>query len=258
MKNLEFETIGWSHERSAFPSKLIDDVADELGTIGSNLVSEDNVKYENVDQIWNHLKSSNRALGGTLYNGFKHLQAIKRLGSSKEMHEILGSLCGVRQPALIDINCRIDSNGEEKFLFDWHQDYWFSICSPNSVVVWIPITKLEPSMGGLQIISNSHTGGRIFRTKAGTQYRSYADAITLDEELPQCKINVVDDMDVGDALFFKFNVLHKSIPIRSTQRSRFTVQLRFADFSDPEFVSQGYRPGTVNSQSIDYINKKSK
>jgi hypothetical protein len=65
----------------------------------------------------------------------------------------------MKSPALVDINCRIDSKDEQKYLFDWHQDYWFSVCSTNSIVVWIPIVNLTPEIGGLEIIENYQTKG---------------------------------------------------------------------------------------------------
>ena len=50
------------------------------------------------------------------------------------------------------------------------------ISSKNAVVVWIPITGLKPSMGGLEIIPFQKDDLKIYKTKAGDKYESYADA----------------------------------------------------------------------------------
>ncbi len=155
-------------------------------------------------------------------------------------------------PALVDVNCRIDSKGDETFLFDWHQDYWFSVCSPSSVVAWVPMMDVDDAVGGLEVISNQWTDGKIYATSRGTTYKSYADAVKLAEAIPVDKATRAN-MQAGDMLFFKFNVLHKSAPIASDTRSRFTVQFRFADFADPEFRRNAFKPGVVNSQRVDFL-----
>lgn len=112
--------------------------------------------------------------------------------------------------ALVDLNVRIDAPNEEKFLFGWHQDYWFSICSPNALVAWIPLVELSPETGGISIISNRFTGERIFKVRPSETYHSYSNSILLDEMIPESRsINVFPPL--GGCALFKFNVLHKSM-----------------------------------------------
>jgi len=249
-----FDTKGYALTRGAFPNSEILAIYDELLRLGNTL--DTTRSFSDLDSLWNHHKQNDRDRASAIYNGFKYLASIQRLASSRAMHQHLRNFCDVQFPALVDVNCRIDSRGEEKYLFGWHQDYWFSVCSPRAIVVWLPVTSLTPATGGLQLISNAHIGSRIFRTKPGSQYQSYADAVLLNEDLPHSPIVTVDEMNQGDALFFRFDVLHRSIPIQSEYRSRFTVQLRFADYADTDFINAKYRPGTVNSQVVDYMNKE--
>jgi hypothetical protein len=202
------------------------------------------------------IKKNNRGKASVIYNAFKHLQSVKKLAVSDQIDDILKSL-GFHKPALIDINCRIDSCGEEKYLFDWHQDYWFSVCSPDAVVIWIPVLGLSPDLGGLKIIDNKQTNGRILSSKGRTgEYNSYADAVILDEDISKFNPLAIESMSIGDVLCFKFNILHKSLPCISMNQSRFTVQLRFADFADVNFIAHKYKPGIVNSETIDYFIKE--
>lgn len=252
----DYRLDGFHLGRGAIDPVAIDDIRKELLSIG-RLIDDGAPAFDSIDALWNHHKRSDRAKASLLYNAFKYLPAVNRLAMSERMAERLATVCGMRKPALVDINCRIDSHGESKYLFGWHQDYWFSVCSTQAVVVWIPVMELDPSVGGLEVISNRQTGGRILKTRAGEHYNSYADAVVLDEALPAHEKIVVDDMAAGDALFFSFSLLHRSLPITNEARSRFTVQLRFADFQDGQFIHEKYRPGTVSSVKVDYLKKES-
>jgi hypothetical protein len=249
-----YSSDGFFLFRDAFSRSSIMLIQDELLMVG-NLIDKVGSNFSNIDELWNFYKNNNRSKGSMIYNAFKHLHTIKKLAISDEMIAHLQSVCQIKIPVLIDINCRIDSKGEERFLFDWHKDYWFSVCSTDAVVVWVPINYLDISIGGLALISNKYTEGKIFRTKVGGGYNSYADAVVLDESIPIEKEIMITEMNIGDALFFKFNTMHKSLPIKSPLKSRFTIQFRFADFCDLQFVDQLFRPGIVNSNQVDYITK---
>lgn len=249
----DYRLDGFHLARAAIDPPCIDAVREDLLSIGR--LNDAMPAFDSIDAMWNHHKRSDRANASLLYNAFKYLPSVHRLALSDRMAEQLAKVCGMRKPALVDINCRIDSSGEGKYLFGWHQDYWFSVCSTQAAVVWIPIMALDRSVGGLELISNRHTGGRILKTRPGEHYNSYADAVVLDEELPAYEKTAVDDMAAGDALFFSFNLLHRSLPVMNEERSRFTVQLRFADFEDKQFIQEKYRPGTVSSVKVDYLKK---
>ncbi len=158
-------------------------------------------------------------------------------------------------PAIVDVNFRIDSMGEEKFLFGWHQDYWFSICSPAAIVAWIPLTAVRgDENGGVELVPRDATGGRILKTRAGMQYTSYADAVLLDEDVPDGP-KVSADMDSGDVLFFRFDVLHRSLPVRTADLSRWTLQVRYADLYDDVFREEQFKPGVVTASKSAYAER---
>jgi hypothetical protein len=242
---------GFEIVKGAISDQNISNITNELLKIGNNLDKKND--FNNLDDLWNHYSYSNREKGSSIYNGFKYLPSISSMAYSDLMKSSLKKVCNINNPALIDINCRIDSRGDEKYLFDWHQDYWFSVSSKNAVVVWIPITGLKPSMGGLEIIPFQKDDLKIYKTKAGDKYESYADAVKLDDVIPTERALRIESMSKGSALFFSFSSLHKSLPITDKNRSRFTIQLRFVDFDDEEFIANNYKPGQVSQQSIDYL-----
>jgi hypothetical protein len=248
-------TTGFFLKRQALRVEQISSIQDELLKVATLL--EDGILFNDLDTCWNHHKKTNRQGASRIYNAFKHLQSIKALATSPEIHDVLARDCSIKVPALVDINWRIDSIGEEKYVFDWHQDYWFSVCSRKAVVLWIPLTEVTPQTGGLLLISNNVTGGRVFKTKRNQQqYNSYADAVLIDEEIKDLPFEKIDTMSAGDVLCFSFDVLHRSLPVISEIKSRFTVQLRFADFADVEFINNEYKPGIVNKNTVDYIKGK--
>jgi hypothetical protein len=248
-----FDREGFAIQGDALFGNDLKNVQNELIRLSHKI--DNGVTSHDLQDCWSYFKKNDRSKGGSLYNGFKFLPAVQKLASSDAVITTLKTVCGLDFPALIDINCRIDSSGEEKFLFDWHQDYWFSVSSPNAVVVWIPVVALTPDLGGLEVISNTHTSGKIFNTKKGEVYNSYADAVALDDNIPSQHAVTINELSEGDCLLFKFNVLHKSIKVTSMTQSRFTVQLRYADYGDGEFLRNKFKPGVVTPAQVDYLKK---
>jgi ectoine hydroxylase-related dioxygenase (phytanoyl-CoA dioxygenase family) len=213
-----------------------------------------NKEFSSVDECWNYFKSFDRSLGSKFYNIFKRLPSVHKLAINSNILLILRKITRMKSPAIIDINCRIDSQGEEEYLFDWHQDYWSSICSKQAVVVWIPLTDITVETGGISLISNHITKGKIYKATKGEVYNTYADAVKLNEQIPISEVISVRPK-MGDIALFKFNVMHKSNPVITNELSRFTIQLRFADCSDYEFISNDYKPGIINSETVDYLKR---
>ena len=204
-----------------------------------------------LDQAWTHFRLRDRRRGGLLYNAAKLLPQVHALALAPELLMALQAQ-GLEQPALVDVNFRIDSIGEDRFLFDWHQDYWFSMCSPRALVAWIPLAAVTEATGGVELMSLADTGGRILKTAPGGAYASYADAIRLDEPVPAVRTHRFT-LNPGDVLLFRFDVLHRSLPVASPTAARWTLQARFADLADPDFLAAGYRPAQVRPGHIPYL-----
>lgn len=211
------------------------------------------VDASSIDEAWNFFKGQDRRTGALIYNAFKRLPSVHSLCAEDSLIAEIRKITGFALPAILDVNCRIDSQGEEKYLFDWHQDYWFSVSSKNALVVWIPLEKVDEETGGIELYTSKDTQHKILKTCSGIKYNTYADAVRLAEDLPAGP-TISTYMDPGDALLFKFNILHRSKPVLSKNRSRFTVQLRYADFADSEFIANEYKPGIVTNTQTTYNN----
>ncbi|MBF8756063.1 phytanoyl-CoA dioxygenase family protein [Pseudomonas guariconensis] len=245
MGSFSLDVDGFDIFSGVIPSFYILRIEEELLEVARHLA---NRPFLSLDEAWSYFRQHNRSLGGLLYNAFKRLPSVMSLASSPELLELIRREGRMTLPAIIDINCRIDSFGEDRFLFDWHQDYWFSVCSPHSLVAWIPLTSIDHNTGGLDLISHRHTQGRLYRTKPGQDYVTYADSVLLDEVIPLEGAQSIEGLcGPGDAVLFRFNTLHRSRPIMSSRHSRFTIQIRVADFCDKEFNQHAFKPNVISS-----------
>ena len=246
--NMRFETDGIEVSRQLLPGPALHRARCELLQVVRILTGRD---FGDLDAAWNHFRATDRTQGSLLYSAGKLAPGIHALASHDTILRKLLHF-GMCLPAIIDINFRIDSNGEEKYLFTWHQDYWFSVSSVSAVVAWIPLMDVTPAEGGVELIPARYTQGRIFRARRADTYSSYADGAILDEALP-AHSPVRQAMSAGDVLFFRFDILHRSLPVHSDNKSRWTVQVRFADFADAEFRDRCFKPASVTAGSTPYL-----
>jgi len=248
LKNASFEADGIEIARQLLPQCTLQRTRFDLLEVVRILTGQ---SYADLDTAWRDIRATDRAMGSLLYSAGKLAPAVHALAAHES---VLGELSrfGLIAPAIVDVNFRVDSKGEEKFLFDWHQDYWFSVSSRKAVVAWIPLMDVDRSTGGVELISTRYTKGKIFKARRGERYDSYADGAILDEELPECT-PMRETMRAGDVLFFSFDIMHRSLPVLSESRSRWTVQVRFADFADREFLQRSYRPASVSKDDTPYL-----
>lgn len=242
----DFGRVGFALISGLIPRTDLDRAQAEIIRVGTALGGE----LGDIDAVYQDLKRQD-GKSGLLYDACKRMISLNRLALSDEVFAALEYL-GCKNPALIDVNFRIDSKDAEKYLFDWHQDYWFSISSRNGIVAWIPLTDVTAETGGLSVIPLTHSLSKLYRVRPGDKYDSYADAMIVDEPVP--REQAVDLRPcAGDVLFFRFDVLHKSLPVATTRRARWTLQARFASFDDEEFRRRGFRPAAVSKAHVPYL-----
>lgn len=230
----------------------LESVRDDLLQVAV-LLGIDDARGNDLQSVWRRLCANDRTQASKLYNAFKLLPSVWRIASSPKLDLAMKNLCDFQKPSILDVNCRIDDFEGEKYLFDWHQDYWFSMSSKESVVLWIPVLGLIPEMGGLELFSLEETQGKIFKARRGDKWDSYADAVVLNEPPPQSGSIQVCEMEQGQILAFSFRTLHRSIQVKSPDHSRFTIQVRIADLGNEEFKKNSYKPGTVNQTTVTYL-----
>jgi hypothetical protein len=144
---------------------------------------------------------------------------------------------------------RIDIKGEEKYLFDWHQDYHYIQLSEDSVVIWFPFLELDSS-GAIEILDSSHNEG-IRRAEMIDPFNSEKNGAKTLSILKDVNFDaydvVIPCLEPGDILAFSTLTIHRSIP-QTTLPLRLTSQFRYGNFANPEAIRRGWPVGQLEGR----------
>lgn len=190
----------------------------------------------------------NREKAGEIYRATRHLCATHKLLVKEQNLQLAQKLMQTESVNIIPyVPLRIDIKGEEKYLFEWHQDYPYTQGSTDGIVVWAPLFDVKDGEGGIKFIPGSHKKGilPVVVADKGNANGNGAQSIRLpDIELFEKQQAYTVDVKAGDALVFSTLLLHKSLPLRQTQ-IRWTTQLRYANFDESDAVARGWPGGMI-------------
>ena len=134
---------------------------------------------------------------------------------------------------------RIDRPRESVHNTPAHQDYWFSMLSHNSIVIWFPPVAIEEEMGLLQVIPKSHKHGLV-PFKRGDNDNPFKVA----EVIPDSDyIKVPIRMD--ELLVFSQFLIHRS-GINISQNTRVAMQQRYNDIKTLDEITSSFTPAHSN------------
>jgi len=95
-----------------------------------------------------------------------------------------------------------------------HQDGHFIRNNPNLWTAWVPLGDCPAELGGLAILPHSHIAGLLPHSAAGVAQPSAANWASADYR-------------AGDVLFFHLLTVHRSLPNRTANRIRVSVDMRY-------------------------------
>jgi hypothetical protein len=193
-----------------------------------------------------------RRLVGQLFDAGRRLLPVHQLSVDPRLISISKALMATDVISASDIKAlRIDLPNEEKYLFDWHQDYPYVMDSLDAVVFWIPLQDVDESNGWLTVAAGSHKAGMqklrlIDPDNAANNKQKMMQIAAADahRDYPNLSLPV----KLGDVLVFSTLLLHASGHNRST-RPRFTMQIRFGNYLHPVAVAKGW-PGSMRDGSV--------
>lgn len=143
---------------------------------------------------------------------------------------------GIKNPSLGTVPMiRIDRPNDKFYSTPWHQDYWFSFSSLDSIVIWIPMGEISEDHGYLKILEKSHNIGLI-------PYQLNKDSnepLQIKHKIDSSKIKEVK-INFGEILIFKQSLLHKS-GINSSDEPRVTMQLRYNKMDNQKELFSTFR-----------------
>jgi hypothetical protein len=190
----------------------------------------------------------NRELGGEIYRASRHLCALHQLSAKAELLQLARTLMGTEFVNLIPYTAmRVDTRGEEQYLFPWHQDYPYTQGSMDGIVAWVPLFDLNEGDGGVQLIPGSHKLGlqRVELIDPDNARRNGAHTIRIENlERFDSAPSVIPRVRAGDVVVFSTLLVHRSVPM-TRDGVRWTTQIRYANFSNPDAVKRGWPGGMI-------------
>ncbi len=212
---------------------------------------------DTFDAGYGVLLEKNRRFASEVYDAVKMLPAFVRLVAHEKNESLLLDL---DRDASVGIahggyGIRIDNPNEDRFRADWHQEYPAQLRSPEGIVFWSSLVRMEEALGPVQFAAGSHKDGLVplHRVDKSRPESTGAYGFTLenrDERLARYPI-VAPLTSPADLVVVHFKTLHASGHNKS-DRSRWSMQFRYFDFAEPMGMKNGW-PGGVAS-GIDFAN----
>lgn len=201
---------------------------------------------ETFDAGFQQILAANRAYGSEIYDAVKQITAFIRLVAFPEHEQIFRELRADSLPGIAagGYGVRIDNPNEDRFRANWHQEYPAQLRSLDGLVYWSPLVRVTEDMGPVEFCPGSQVEGPIsvFTRDKNNPEKTGAYSLTLkDEQILLKKYPHVSPLTVpGDLVIVDFLVLHASGHNRSN-RSRWSMQLRYFNFQEPTGLSHGWK-----------------
>lgn len=198
------------------------------------------------DVGYEQLIAANRAYGAELYDAVKQIPAFVRLVAHPLHDRLFTELRPGSIPAVAGggYGIRIDNPNEDRFRANWHQEYPAQLRSLDGLVYWSPLVAVTKDMGPVEFCPGSQVEGAVpvYTRDPNNSEKTGAYSLTLkgEAELLNKYPRVAPLTSPGDLVVIDFLVLHASGHNRS-QRSRWTMQLRYFNFLEPTGQSHGWR-----------------
>jgi hypothetical protein len=198
------------------------------------------------DVGYQQLIAANRSYGGELYDAVKQIPAFVRLVAHPLHDHLFTELRPGSFPAVAagGYGIRIDNPSEDRFRANWHQEYPSQLRSLDGLVYWSPLVPVTKDMGPVEFCPGSQVEGAlpVYTRDPNNPDKTGAYSLTLkgEAELLRTYPQVAPLTSPGDLVVIDFLVLHASGQNRS-QRSRWTMQLRYFNFLEPTGQSHGWR-----------------
>lgn len=209
-------------------------------------ISRPSFSPENFDAGFQPLIETDRKYGSEVYDAVKQIPAFIRLLAKPEHEAVFKALRPGSFPAIAagGYGVRIDNPFEEKFRANWHQEYPAQLRSLDGLVYWSSLLRLTEELGPVKICPGSHNEGVVPVDTSDSRHPDKQGAYSLvlrNEEERLSRYEYVSPLTgPGDLVIMDFLVLHASGYNRSN-RSRWTMQMRYFNFNEPTGRSHGWQ-----------------
>jgi len=232
----EYDRQGYAHLQELIRKKPIAEIAeifalciyDRLNRLGKGGYSS---RYDGVAYLYKHDYPAFLNILRLLENSIP----VLNLATDPTVLGAVSTIAGIKAPALSTKPVVMyHSKACGDYSTDWHVDSYSIQGSSNCAVLWIPLNSMTKSNGILQVATGTH--------KEHTPISDFSEGFgTVDVKDLRGKLieDVAETLDIGDAVLFNSDLVHKSGDMREGV-SRMTLQLRYNDILDTEYMERGW------------------
>jgi len=215
---------------------------------GIKEIAEDKNTEAINNRLYRLVCEADREWGGQIYRACRNLLSIHELSVDSKIVGLSKRLMESEYVNHLGYTAvRIDNPDETKFLFPWHQDFPYTQGSMDGLVFWIPLHDVPIGHGHLRIIpaSQKHGVKRVHLVDPENSNRNGAHTIRI-ENMEQYENESYKEFEIkkGDAIVFSTLLLHRSTPT-TADYTRWTMQLRYANFANKDAISKGWPGGML-------------
>lgn len=204
--------------------------------------------FSDLTKFFVDLRVSQPVQASSFYDTLHSISEFRSIPDSAEFVDLArylltgdrGSTLPLYSPLL---RCRMDFPSDESTTWGWHQETFYSIPRSKFIQSWAPLfTPLGPQDGAIEILPGSHKEGVCEQTLTFNPHgrKNRAFEITVDSSVVSRFEPLGVDLNLGDVVFFKSTLAHRSGIIRSGMM-RLSLVAMFHDVRSPDFLS--YKPG---------------
>ncbi len=210
---------------------------------------------DKFDSCFQKIINFDRKIGSEIYDAIKQIPSFISLVGSPRNIDVFSDLRSGSLPGIASggYGIRIDNPLETKYQTSWHQEYPGQLRSINGVTFWTPLLSITSEIGPVKICKGSHISGPlpVYTVDKENPNRSGAYALRLADEksIVEKFQKTAPLLDPGDLLIMDFQLVHSTSP-NTSNRSRWSIQMRYFDFNEPTGLSHGWK-GSFNS-GIDF------
>ncbi len=210
---------------------------------------ENLVKIKSGIVLPNHKASNKKILTDLLLKLYKHSRGdyVHILDTSHSLPALFG-LCA--NPLMLDVltvlklsspsvrmmpRVRIDFPGDDEFLHSDLQDCHGTEGSDNAVVCWITISRDPHDNVCIRVRPRSHLAGKIPCKEIAVRPYLVLNKGSWQEQYPEEDVS----LSAGDMFICHMHTIHSLVPVKG-QYPRISLQLRYNDFNDREYLRKGW------------------
>jgi len=246
-----YQQYGCFLAKNLLPAKAITAVQADIQKLIQLRAKAHNLTHlitgDRFDDGFMGMNQQDREHGAIIYRACDRLLSVHKLSVHAEITRIAQHL--IQTDTLISSTVkgvRIDHPHENKYLFDWHQDYPYIMDSLDALVFWVPLQTVSEHNGWLTIAPGSNqlgilpltvaASGNADNNKSGFMHIANPSPVNNYPHIPI-------PAEPGDVLVFNTLLLHRSGQNQS-DHARWTVQVRFGNFEHPVALNKNW-PGTL-------------